>query len=92
LAGGGQEERRAQFILVEGDVPGRREIAGVVGGNGPGHVRQAGVVVPVFEGMEHLALDRFARGEAGSGNEHGAAGRIIGLIGGDRLRQSGWRN
>src|SRR6266568_3459974 len=73
----------AQFILIEGDIPGRDEIAGVVGGDGPGIVGGAGVVVTGVGDIEDLVGDDFAGGEAGAGDVHGAAGGVIGLVGGD---------
>jgi len=76
-------ERCAEFILVEGDIPGRGEIAGVVGGDSPGLVGGAGVVVAGVGNVEDLVCDGFAGLKACASDVHGAAGRVIGLVGGD---------
>ena len=83
MANGGQLERGAQFILVEGDIPGGGEIAVGIGGDGPGLVGGAGVVVAGVGDVEDLVGDDFAGGEAAAGDVHSAPRRVIGLIGGD---------
>ena len=88
----GQLKRYAAFIIIERNTPRRGNIAGIIGGDGPGLVSGAGGVVATGGGVQDLAGDGFARCEAAAGDVHGAAGRVIGLIGGDGLGESGGPN
>src|SRR5437773_3502214 len=91
----GQLKRCAAFILIERHEPSRRKIAVSIGGCGPGLVSGAGGVVAAGGGMEDLAGDDFVGTEAGAGDVHGAAWRIIRLVGAHgwacRLGEAGGR-
>ena len=88
----GQLKRCAAFILIERNTPRRGNIAGVIGGDVPGLVGGAGGVVAAGGIMEDLAGDDFVGAEAGAGDGHGAAGRVVGLISGDGLGKGGGPN
>src|SRR5262249_898192 len=80
---GSQLECCAQFILIEGHVPGRGEIAVRIGDDVPRLVSGASVVVAGVWDMKDLAGDGFAGGGTAAGNQDRRAGRVVGRVGGD---------
>jgi hypothetical protein len=84
-------EGSVQFILVEWDAPGRRDITVLISRHIPGLVGEAGIVVAIIGNVQDLALHNLAGGEAGAGDRYNAARRVIWKISRYGLRKARWR-